>query len=53
MRIAIVNHMPLAVEALRQVILSHGKHQVVWVAADGEEAVANASATGPTSFSWT
>ncbi len=39
MRIAIVNHMPLAVEALRQVILSHGKHQVVWVAADGEEAV--------------
>ena len=39
MRIAIVNRLPMAVEVLREIILTHGKHQVVWVAADGEDAV--------------
>ncbi|AOZ13909.1 two-component system, chemotaxis family, response regulator WspF [Pseudomonas lundensis] len=39
MRIAIVNDMPLAVEALRRALAFEPKHQLVWVAGDGEEAV--------------
>ena len=39
MRIAIVNDMPLAVEALRRALAFEPAHQVVWVASDGEEAV--------------
>jgi two-component system response regulator WspF len=39
MRIAIVNDMMMAVEAMRRVIIAHGGHQVVWVARDGEAAV--------------
>jgi two-component system response regulator WspF len=39
MRIAIVNDMLMAVEAMRRVIIAHSGHQVVWVARDGEEAV--------------
>lgn len=40
MRIAIVNDLPLAVEALRRVVTLNAEHQVVWVARDGAEAVA-------------
>ncbi len=39
MRIAIVNDMPLAVEAVRRVIVSDGGHELAWVARDGVEAV--------------
>jgi two-component system, chemotaxis family, response regulator WspF len=40
MRIAIVNDVLLAVEALRRVIVRAGQHDVAWIAHDGEEAVA-------------
>ncbi|WP_085581298.1 MULTISPECIES: chemotaxis response regulator protein-glutamate methylesterase [unclassified Pseudomonas] len=39
MRIAIVNDMPLAVEALRRALAFEPAHQVVWVAGNGAEAV--------------
>lgn len=39
MRIAIVNDMPLAVEALRRALSFEPAHQVVWVASNGLEAV--------------
>jgi two-component system, chemotaxis family, response regulator WspF len=39
MRIAIVNDMPLAVEALRRALAFEPAHQVIWVAGDGLEAV--------------
>lgn len=39
MRIAIVNDMPLAVEALRRVLARAPQHQLAWTAVDGEEAV--------------
>jgi two-component system response regulator WspF len=39
MRIAIVNDMPMAVEALRRALAFEPAHQVVWVAGDGAEAV--------------
>jgi two-component system, chemotaxis family, response regulator WspF len=39
MRVAIVNDMRLATEALRRVVCSDARHAVVWTAADGEEAV--------------
>src|SRR5215204_1550571 len=39
MRVAVVNDLKLAAEALRRVVLSDPRHQVAWVAADGEEAV--------------
>ncbi|TAK97383.1 MAG: chemotaxis response regulator protein-glutamate methylesterase [Verrucomicrobia bacterium] len=39
MRIAIVNDMLLAVEALRRVIAGSGEHRVAWIARDGAEAV--------------
>lgn len=47
MRIAIVNDMPLAVEALRRVILSVPDHQLAWVAKDGAEAVSLCLADRP------
>lgn len=40
MRIGIVNDMPLAVEALRRALALEPRHEVIWVAADGAEAVA-------------
>ncbi|WP_313740911.1 chemotaxis response regulator protein-glutamate methylesterase [Pseudomonas sp.] len=40
MKIAIVNDMPMAVEALRRAIALEPAHQVVWVASNGAEAVA-------------
>jgi two-component system response regulator WspF len=39
MRIAIVNDMPLAVEALRQVLAAEPQYQLIWVADNGEDAV--------------
>jgi two-component system response regulator WspF len=39
MKIAIVNDMPLAAEALRRVLALSPEHQLVWVAKDGAEAV--------------
>jgi len=39
MKIAIVNDMFMAVEAMRRVITSAGQHRVVWIARDGVEAV--------------
>jgi two-component system response regulator WspF len=39
MKIAIVNDMPMAVEALRRAIAFEPAHQVVWVATNGQEAV--------------
>lgn len=39
MKIAIVNDMPMAVEALRRAIALEPAHQVVWVASNGAEAV--------------
>lgn len=39
MRIALVNDLPLALEALRRVLLRTPEHQIAWTAKDGEEAV--------------
>ncbi|MBE0545581.1 MAG: chemotaxis response regulator protein-glutamate methylesterase [Verrucomicrobia bacterium] len=39
MRIAIVNDMFMAVEAMRRVLMKAGGHQVAWIARDGAEAV--------------
>lgn len=39
MKIAIVNDMPMAVEALRRALAFEPQHQVIWVAGDGAEAV--------------
>ena len=39
MRIAIVSNVPLAVEAVRRVLLGAPGHQVAWIAADGVQAV--------------
>jgi len=39
MKIAIVNDMPMAVEALRRALAFEPGHEVVWVAGNGEEAV--------------
>ena len=39
MKIAIVNDMPMAVEALRRALAFEPAHQVIWVAGNGEEAV--------------
>lgn len=47
LRIAIVNDLVLAVEALRRVVLSDPEHEVAWVAADGAEAVRKCAADRP------
>jgi two-component system response regulator WspF len=39
MKIAIVNDMPIAVEAMRRVLALAPQHQLSWTALDGEEAV--------------
>ena len=39
MRIAIVNDVQIAIEALRRVIVREGRHHIAWIAQDGEEAV--------------
>src|SRR5260221_929424 len=40
MRIAIVNDLRLAIEAVRRVILQTSEHQLAWIAEDGAQAVA-------------
>lgn len=40
MRIAIVNDIPLAVEALRRALALNQRHEVIWTAGNGAEAVA-------------
>ncbi|MEN0107288.1 MAG: chemotaxis response regulator protein-glutamate methylesterase [Pseudomonas sp.] len=47
MKIAIVNDMPLAVEALRRALALEPAHQVIWVAGDGAEAVAKCAEQRP------
>jgi two-component system, chemotaxis family, response regulator WspF len=47
MNIGIANDMPLAVEALRQAIATQPGHRVLWVAANGEEAVQFCAAQVP------
>ncbi len=47
MKIAIVNDLALAVEALRRVVLSVPGHEVAWVARDGAEAVAQCARNLP------
>lgn len=39
MRIAIVNDLPLAVEALRRALALKPEHELIWIAGSGEEAV--------------
>ena len=47
MKIAIVNDMVIAVEALRRVLLTVPEHQVAWIAKDGAEAVAKCAKDTP------
>jgi two-component system response regulator WspF len=47
MRIAIVNNMLLAVEALRRVVTSVPDYEIVWVARNGAEAVEKCAADTP------
>jgi len=47
MRIAIVNDMVMAVEAVRRVIAGGGQDQLAWVALNGSEAVERCSADTP------
>lgn len=39
MKIGIVNDTPMMVEVLRRVIAESGRHELVWIARDGEQAV--------------
>jgi two-component system response regulator WspF len=47
MRIAIVNDVMMAVEAVRRVIAGSSGHQLAWIALDGEEAVERCAADTP------
>jgi two-component system response regulator WspF len=47
MRIAIVNDVLLAAEALRRVIVRAGVHDIAWIAHDGEDAVARCQRDRP------
>ena len=47
MRIAIVNDVPLAVEALRRVVTSVAGYEIAWIAGDGQEAVSKCAADVP------
>ncbi|MEO6382877.1 MAG: chemotaxis response regulator protein-glutamate methylesterase [Thermomonas sp.] len=47
MKIGIVNDMPIAVEALRRVLLTRPEHIIVWTAASGAEAVARCAQDHP------
>jgi two-component system response regulator WspF len=47
MKIAIVNDMPMAVEALRRALAFEPAHQVVWVACNGADAVQQCSEVLP------
>lgn len=47
MRIAIVNDMVIAIEALRRVLLTAPEHQIAWIAKNGAEAVARCANDRP------
>jgi chemotaxis response regulator CheB len=47
MKIGIVNDIPLVVEALRRAVSRDHRHQVIWTAKDGAEAVALCAKQGP------
>lgn len=47
MTVGIVNDLALAVEALRRVVLASGRHQILWIARDGAEAVEKCAAHRP------
>jgi len=47
MRIAIVNDVMMAVEAVRRVVIGSSGHQLAWVALDGEDAVARCAVDTP------
>src|SRR6266567_3582307 len=47
MRIAIVNDMLMAVEAMRRVIIQAQRHQIAWIARDGAEAVSKCAEDRP------
>src|SRR5690349_4230709 len=47
MRIAIVNDLPPAVEAIRRLLLASGEHEIAWVATDREQAVRNCGRDQP------
>lgn len=47
MRIAIVNDVMMAVEAVRRVVIGSSGHQLAWVALDGEDAVERCAADTP------
>ena len=47
MKVAIVNDMPMAVEALRRALAYEPSHEVIWVAADGEQAVTRCAEQRP------
>ena len=47
MKIAIVNDMPMAVEALRRALAFDPAHEVVWVASNGAEAVQRCAENTP------
>jgi two-component system response regulator WspF len=47
MKIAIVNDMPMAVEALRRALAFEPAHQILWVARNGAEAVAQCAQQTP------
>jgi two-component system response regulator WspF len=47
MRIAIVNDMMMAVEAVRRIIATSSGHELAWVALDGEEAVSRSAEDTP------
>lgn len=47
MKIAIVNDMPLAVEALRRAVAFEPAHEVIWVARNGAEAVMQCAQATP------
>ena len=47
MKIAIVNDMFIAIEALRRVVLTIAEHQIIWIAKDGAEAVAKCAKNTP------
>ncbi len=47
MRVAIVNDLPMAVEALRRVVLSEGSHTIAWIATGGQQAIEQCRADRP------
>jgi len=47
MRIAIVNDVLLAVEAMRRVLAGSGQHEIAWTAVDGAQAVRNCCRNTP------